>query len=91
MVLTGADWMTDPPVVLPEWATVPVKILRNCAVELAGATYVLHSKDDKKSREDPCYWCAARRNMRLCDVLCPYCRAGFFFVKKLGGGNVDER
>lgn len=31
---------------------------------------------------DPCYWCSAYRNMRLCNVICPYCKICYVFVRK---------
>lgn len=31
---------------------------------------------------DPCYWCHAYTNERLCDALCPYCRTDHVFIRR---------
>jgi hypothetical protein len=48
-------------------------------VQVHGVSYHLMAMPAKG--DDPCHWCAARNNMRLCDVLCPGCGFGQVFIR----------
>ena len=49
---------------------------------LNGTSYAQHpiATIRRPPNDDPCYWCAAYNNMRLCDVLCTHCKEGFVFM-----------
>ena len=48
-------------------------------VQVHGVSYTLMAMPAKG--DDPCHWCAARNNMRLCDVLCGGCDFGHVFIR----------
>ncbi len=53
-------------------------------VRLGGVTYVQYpaEKFDPPPNGNPCYWCTALRNMRLCDQIAPYCKIGHVFIRQ---------
>jgi hypothetical protein len=60
-----------------------MRVLSKGRVDLLGTVYF--QQDIKKMGErksDPCFWCVAFRNMRLCDVLCSQCEINKVFVKE---------
>jgi len=52
-------------------------------VTLNGVRYRLQplANFDPPPNNDPCYWCSAYRNMRLCDAICGHCNLDEVFIR----------
>lgn len=64
-----------------------LKVAEDGAVALNGTVYIQKEISGLERKSDPCYWCAAYRNMRLCDVICGHCQIGKVFVRKMKGAS----
>lgn len=48
-----------------------------------GVTYYQQDIRALEEKADPCYWCVAYRNMKLCDAICSYCEENFVFIRNI--------
>lgn len=92
-VICGVDWMRDPPENPHPWALVPVRIIedRGIEIEVEGLRYVQDRNDKPIKTIDTCRWCVVVWDERLCNVMCPYCRAGYVFKIKKEGADPDGK
>lgn len=61
---------------------VPLTVFPDKSVEVGGVIYKQVRNDKPRKAKDPCWQCVAFNNIRLCDVICPYCKDGFVFAEK---------
>jgi hypothetical protein len=60
-----------------------MRVLSKGRVDLNGTVYYQQDIKTMGARKsDPCFWCVAFRNMRLCDVLAGQCEINKVFVRQ---------
>jgi hypothetical protein len=60
-----------------------MRVLSKRRVDLNGVIYFQQDiRDMGEKKSNPCYWCVAYRNMRLCDILCSQCSLDKVFVRQ---------
>ena len=82
--IRGIDWSSVTILCPPSWAVIPVLIIKPNAkeIEVSGIRYIQVCLSKEEQQQDACRLCCAKLDMRLCNVICPYCIQGWVFTKK---------